>query len=192
MSEYIKTGISIIWLLLLLYWLLAGLFSKKVKQEEPLLHRFVYYWLPLIVASLLLGPGEWFGHTWLRTNFVEHNNLVGGTGLLIAFVGAALACRARFLLGKNWSLAVQQKENHEFIRRGPYAVVRHPIYTGLLLLFAGNGLIVGDNRAIVAVVLVFVSFWLKLKKEEKWMEDTFGDDYREYKKRTAALFPFLL
>lgn len=192
MSEYIKIGLKITWLIVLTYWFISGLRTKKVDQQETFLKRFVQYWLPLIIAILLLGPGEWFGHSWLRENFVEHTNLVGIIGLVISVIGAIIACTSRYLLGKNWSLSVQKKENHQLIQDGIYKIVRHPIYTGLLLLFIGNAIIVGDYRAIIAVLIVFVSLWLKLKKEEKLLTETFGAKYTEYKNQTKALIPYLL
>lgn len=192
MSEYIKIGIKATWLIVLTYWFISGLNAKKVKHQETFLKRFVQYWLPLIIAILLLGPGDWYGHSWLRENFVEHSNLVGIIGLSISVIGAIIACTSRYRLGKNWSLSVQKKENHQLIQDGIYKVVRHPIYTGLLLLFIGNAIIVGDYRAIIAVLIVFVSLWLKLKKEEKLLTETFGTKYTEYKNRTKALIPYLL
>lgn len=192
MSEYIKIGLKITWLIVLTYWFISGLRAKKVDHQETFFKRFVQYWLPLIIAILLLGPGEWFGHSWLRENFVEHTNFVGIIGLVISVIGAIIACTSRYLLGKNWSLSVQKKENHQLIQRGIYKIVRHPIYTGLLLLFIGNAIIVGDYRAIIAVLIVFVSLWLKLKKEEKLLTETFGAKYTEYKNQTKALIPYLL
>lgn len=192
MNEYIKIGLKITWLIVINYWLISSIGTKKVKAQESLFKRFIHYWLPLIIATLLLGPGEWFGHTLLRENFVPHTNLVGTIGLLFSILGAFIACWSRYILGKNWSLAVQQKENHELIQNGLYKIVRHPIYTGLLLLFIGNTLIVGDYRGIVAVLLIFISFWYKLHKEEKLLKDTFGNLFIEYKNKTKALIPFIL
>jgi len=163
MSEYIKLGLKLIWLVVLGYWFISGLKVKTAIGSESAFKRFILYWLPLLIAFLLMGPGRWFGHTWFRENFVEHSNLVGGIGLTICIIGGIIACWSRYALGKNWSLAVQKKEKHELVRTGMYKRVRHPIYTGLLLLFIGNALIVGDYRAILAVVIVFVSFWFKLK-----------------------------
>lgn len=113
-------------------------------------------------------------------------------GISISVIGAIIACTSRYSLGRNWSLSVQRKENHQLIQTGIYKIVRHPIYTGLLLLFIGNAIIVGDYRAILAVLIVFISFWLKLKKEEKLLTETFGTEYKEYKNRTKALIPYLL
>lgn len=192
MSDYIGIGLKVTWLFVLTYWVLSGLSTKKVKYQETFFKRFIQYWLPLIIAVLLLGPGEWYGHSWLRENFIEHTNMVGTIGLSISIFGAIIACASRYTLGKNWSLSVQRKENHQLIHDGIYKIVRHPIYTGLLLLFIGNAIIVGDYRAIIAVLIVFVSLWLKLKKEEKLLIETFGIEYKEYKNQTKALIPYLL
>lgn len=192
MNEYIKTGLKITWLIVLGYWFLSGLNAKKAESQESFIKRFAQYWLPLIIAMLLLGPGEWFGHSWLRENFVEHSNLVGITGLSISIVGAIIACSSRYTLGKKWSLSVQRKESHQLIQNGIYRIIRHPIYTGLLFLFIGNAIIVGDYRGLIAVAIVFVSLWLKLRKEERLMTETFGAKYTAYKNRTKALIPYLL
>ena len=192
MSEFIKIGLKITWLIVLTYWFVLGLTAKKVESQESFLKRFLFYWLPLIVAILLLGPGEFFGHTLLRENFVPHTDFVGIIGLTFCIFGALIACWSRYKLGKNWSLSVQKKENHELIQNGIYKIVRHPIYTGLLLLFTGNAIIVGDYRGIIAVLIVFISFWLKLTKEEKLLTEVFGIQYIEYRKRTKALIPYIL
>jgi protein-S-isoprenylcysteine O-methyltransferase Ste14 len=143
-------------------------------------------------ATYLLGPGEWFGHTLLRENFVPHTDLVGIIGLIFCGVGVTIACWSRVQLGKNWSLSVQQKENHELISSGAYKIVRHPIYTGLLLMFFGTSIIVGDWRGLIAVAIITASFWVKLRKEEQWLIEVFGDEYVEYKNRTNALIPWLV
>jgi protein-S-isoprenylcysteine O-methyltransferase Ste14 len=95
-------------------------------------------------------------------------------------------------LGRNWSATVTVKQDHELIRTGPYAIVRHPIYTGVLFGFIGTALAVGQWRGVLAVVIVFVSFWRKLRIEERWMSETFGEQYRLYRAHTRALIPFLL
>jgi protein-S-isoprenylcysteine O-methyltransferase Ste14 len=148
--------------------------------------------LPLILAALLLGPGKWFGHTLIREKFVEHTNLVGCMGLFIAAIGLVIACWSRYLLGKNWSLSVQKKENHELIQTGFYSVVRHPIYTGVLLIFTGNVIIVGDYRGFISLAIVFYSFWFKLKKEENVLIELFGKSYLDYQKKTKIILPYIL
>ena len=84
------------------------------------------------------------------------------------------------------------KEDHEFITSGPYALVRHPIYTGLLLAIVGCALARGEWRGVLAVALVFGALWQKLKLEEKWMRVQFGESYEAYSRRVAALVPHIL
>lgn len=192
MSEYIKIGLKITWFIVITYWFISGFGNKQIKNQESIFKRFLQYWLPLIVAVLLLGPGEWFGESLIRENFVPHSDFVGNIGLGFCVIGAIVACWSRYLLGKNWSLSVQRKESHELIQNGIYKILRHPIYTGLLILFIGNAIIVGDYRGIIAVIVVFISFWFKLLKEEKILTDTFGNKYIDYKNRTKALIPYLL
>ena len=191
MSEYIKILLKIIWLIVIVYWTISSFKVKNVKKTNSLLNNIMFYWLPLFVAVMLLGPGEWFGHTWLREQFTEHSDTVGLIGLLFSSVGAIISCRARYIIGNNWSLSVQQKENHELITNGIYKIVRHPIYLGLLNLFIGNAIIVGDYRAIIAVIIVFISFLIKIKNEEKNMIELFGEKYDKYKKETKALIPYI-
>jgi len=156
------------------------------------LKRFVADWLPLLIACYLLGPGEWFGRSWLHARFVPSSPVVESVGLTLCIAGAFVACWSRFLLGRNWSLAVQVKEDHELIERGPYASIRHPIYTGLLAMFAGSAVMIGEWRTAVAFVIVAVSFWFKAKREEHLMLQQFGEQYAAYVQRTKALIPRLL
>ena len=185
-------ALRITWLVLIVYWLWSGRKVKRAARSEPALKRFFIYWLPLIAASLLLGPGEWFGHSWLREQFVPHSVLVESIGLAFCIAGTALACRARHLLGRNWSGTVQLKADHELIEAGPYRLIRHPIYTGLLLLFFGNAIMVGDWRGLFVVAFVFASFWYKLRLEERWLGEQFGTRYADYLKKTKALIPGVL
>lgn len=189
MPPFFEHGLRACWLAVIGYWLWSARRVKAPKRTESLAKRFLAHWLPLIVAVLLLGPGEWFGHSLLREQFVPHTTLVYSIGLALCIAGAALAIWSRFILGANWSAQVQIKQGHELIQRGPYALIRHPIYTGLILLFAGNAVMVGDWRGVLAVAIVTVSFWRKYLLEEKLLAQEFGTSYAEYRKRTYPLFP---
>lgn len=191
MPPFFEHALRLCWLAFLGYWLWSARKVKAPKLREPLARRFLVHWLPLVVAVLLLGPGEWFGHSWLREQFVPHTTPVYSIGLILCIAGTALAIWSRAILGANWSAQVQIKQGHELIQRGPYAHIRHPIYTGLILLFAGNALMVGDWRGVLAVAIVVVSFWRKYLLEEKLLAREFGPAYADYRKRTSPLFPFL-
>jgi protein-S-isoprenylcysteine O-methyltransferase Ste14 len=87
---------------------------------------------------------------------------------------------------------VTVKSGHELITTGPYAFVRHPIYTGLLLGFAGSALAVGEWRGILAFVIVTVALWRKLRVEEERMQEQCGDTNGTYRRHVSALIPCLL
>jgi len=99
---------------------------------------------------------------------------------------------ARRHLGRNWSGSVTIKADHELITTGPYRIARHPIYTGLLIAFAGNALVVGEVRGLIAFAIAFAALWRKLKLEERFMREQFGQAYVDYSRRVAAVVPFLL
>ena len=191
MPPFFEHGLRACWFVVIGYWLWSARRVKAPKRTESLAKRFFAHWLPLMVAVYLLGPGDWFGHSLLREQFVPHTMPVYSTGLALCVAGVALAIWARAILGANWSAQVQIKQGHELIQRGPYALIRHPIYTGLILLFAGNAVMVGDWRGVLAVAIVTVSFWRKYLLEETLLAQEFGQSYIDYRKRTYPLFPFL-
>jgi protein-S-isoprenylcysteine O-methyltransferase Ste14 len=98
---------------------------------------------------------------------------------------------AREHLCRNWSSSVSINQDHELITTGPYAVVRHPIYTGILAGFLGLAIAVSEVRGFVVFVLIFLGFWAKLRMEEQWMRSQFGETYAQYVRRSAALVPYL-
>jgi protein-S-isoprenylcysteine O-methyltransferase Ste14 len=77
------------------------------------------------------------------------------------------------------------------ITSGPYAVVRHPIYTGILAGLLGTAIALSQVRGFIAFALFFIMLWLKLRKEEQWMRSQFGETYATYAHQTAALVPYL-
>jgi protein-S-isoprenylcysteine O-methyltransferase Ste14 len=99
---------------------------------------------------------------------------------------------ARLILGRNWSGVITLKERHELIERGPYRVVRHPIYTGILAMIAGTAIALGYFGGFVGSLLVFVSFWVKLKREEDLMLKHFPAEYAAYQRRVKRIIPFLV
>jgi len=111
---------------------------------------------------------------------------------VVAALGLALTVWARMHLGANWSGTVTVKQDHELVRSGPYAWVRHPIYTGLLLMLAGTALALGEWRGVLALLIAFAALWRKLKLEERWMRETFGTAYDDYRRSVKALLPGIL
>ena len=180
------------WLFFLGYWLWSARRLKPSTRAEPALPRFFKYWLPIILAILLMWPNAWLDGTVLGRRFLPDTYGLALLGLLLIVAGVLFACWARYILGSNWSSEVQLKQDHELIERGPYRYVRHPIYTGILLALLGTVVLLGEWRALVGFVIMFVSFWRKLRLEEAWLSEHFGPTYGEYMQRVKALIPGLL
>ena len=98
-------------------------------------------------------------------------------GAAVTIAGLLFAVWAREHLGRNWSRSVTIKQGHELITTGPYAVVRHPIYTGILTGFLGTAIALSQVRGFIGFVLIFLVLWLKLRTEEEWMRSQFGETY---------------
>lgn len=112
-------------------------------------------------------------------------------GAFVTVMGVALAIWARHDLGKNWSAQVIIREGHELIRSGPYARIRHPIYTGILTAMAGTAIAIGEYRAIMGLAVATIGFFFKAKREEQFMTLEFGSAYEEYKRATGLFLPRL-
>lgn len=112
-------------------------------------------------------------------------------GAAVTVGGLLFAVWARRYLGRNWSSSVTIKQDHELITTGPYSLVRHPIYTGILTGFLGTAIALSQVRGFIGFVLVLLILWPKLRIEEKWMRSQFGETYADYARHTAALVPYL-
>jgi protein-S-isoprenylcysteine O-methyltransferase Ste14 len=145
----------------------------------------------VIAGMLLWAPGVPLV-PWLDARFVPLTTWAFRGGAAVAVAGFLFTVWAREHLGRNWSGIVTVKQDHELVVTGPYALVRHPIYTGLLLAFAGTALARSEWRGVSAVVIASLALWRKLTLEERWMQEQFAQQYRAYKHRVAALVPFVL
>ena len=114
------------------------------------------------------------------------------TSDVVCVLGLFVTIWARRTLAGNWSSDVTFKKDHELIRRGPYRFVRHPIYTGLLIMCLGTAIEIARVRSWLAVPLMAAAFWIKLRQEERLMLSHFPDEYRAYQKEVKALVPFVV
>jgi len=183
--------VQILWAAWLTYWIVSATSVKTTRQRESIASRSAHF-IPMVTATALILTPPFYGADFLFARFVPSSAAVGWCGRALVFAGLSFSAWARIHLGRNWSSRVTLKEDHELICSGPYALVRHPIYTGLLLAIAGTALVEGQWRALLALLLMGISFWRKLRVEERLMRLTFADEYRKYCARTAALIPFVL
>jgi protein-S-isoprenylcysteine O-methyltransferase Ste14 len=111
---------------------------------------------------------------------------------LIVLAGGAFTVWARVTLGRNWSAEVTFKQDHELIESGPYALVRHPIYTGLIVMALGTAINYGRAVGFALLISLCGGLWWKARQEEQVMSSHFPTAYAEYKARVHAIIPFLL
>jgi len=171
------------------WWFKAGNVKTTTREQTRLSRSFDV--ILLVLAALLL----WLPSTpipWLNARFIPRAGWEFWMGAASAATGLLFTVWARRHLGRNWSGVVTVKQDHELIESGPYSLVRHPIYTGLLLAFAGTALAVGEWRGVLAILLALGCFWRKWRLEELWMQEQFGERYSIYCRRVAAVVPFLV
>ena len=178
------------WLSWALYWWLLSLDVKAPSRIEPVESRLLHV-VPLLLAAYLLWVPK-VRFSFLGERFLPSDEWPFWVGAALTAGGLLFAVWARHHLGRNWSGIVTVKRDHELITTGPYAIVRHPIYTGLLLAFVGSAIARGEWRGVLAVALVLFSLWRKLLFEERWMREQFGDGYEAYSRRVRAIVPFVL
>ena len=178
------------WIGWLVLWRIMAFRVKATAQSENWASRLSHLAPLLLAGYLLAAPRVPFAV--LNTRFVPLAIWPAALGAGLTFAGLLFSVWARFTLAGNWSDFVQIKHDHELIVEGPYRWVRHPIYTGLILMFAGTALAVGEWRGVLAVAIAAASFWRKLRLEETVMRRQFGDGYDRYAQRVRALIPFLI
>jgi protein-S-isoprenylcysteine O-methyltransferase Ste14 len=178
-----------LWCAWALYWCLTALSSKTTVRREPFTTRLGYA-AAVIAAGLLLVWRDvpW---SWLAVRLWPRSFGAYWCGVALLAAGLAFAVWARVHLGRNWSGSVTVKEGHELIRSGPYAWVRHPIYTGLIAAVAGTAITSGTVRAFLGLAVLCASLLYKLRAEERFMRETFPGEYERYSAQVPALIPFL-
>lgn len=112
-------------------------------------------------------------------------------GDVVAIGGVIFAIWARVTIGRNWSGLVTLKKDHELQMRGPYAVVRHPIYTGLYAMCVDTAITFGEIVNALVFVVVVVTFTLKICTEESLMCEAFPNEYPDYRRRVKSVIPFV-
>jgi len=190
MLWFYESFFPVVWIVFLLYWNIKAANTKTTQRLESAASRILRVFIFLIAIILLSIPR--IPLPWLYLQLWPVGLWPFWLGAAVTIAGLLFAIWAREHLGTNWSRSVTIKQGHELITTGPYAVVRHPIYTGILTGFFGMAIAVSQVRGFIAFVLVFLALWIKLRMEEQWMRSQFGEAYDTYANQTAALVPYLL
>jgi protein-S-isoprenylcysteine O-methyltransferase Ste14 len=180
---------AIIWIGWLVTWMAAALWSAPVQKRAVTRHTWAYRVALFAGAVLLLHSTRRL----LNETPLWHVGDDGAYALAsLALAGILFAWWARIYLGPLWSGAIVRKEGHRVVDTGPYAWVRHPIYTGLMLAIVATAVAQGTISGCLGAALIVTGFWLKARAEESFLTAELGAEaYGDYRCRVPMLVPFL-
>ena len=182
--------LPICWGIFFVVWIVAAIFSKRTVYHESGARRLRYL-APVVFGWNLLFRGARLPPP-LNLRLIPQTDAILIVAAILGIAGLGLCLWARSVLGRNWSGTVTLKENHELIVRGPYRLVRHPIYTGLMAMIIATAMQQAHVAGMLGAILVFASFWIKSSSEEEVMVKQFPDQYPAYRQRVKRIIPFVL
>jgi len=177
------------WVAWIVSWVVAALWSGATLRKPVTPLTWLYQSL-LLAGSVLL---YYRTARWLGAGRLYHVGFGGGYALaVLAILGFCFAWWARIHLGRLWSGSVTLKEGHHVVETGPYAIVRHPIYTGLLVAVIATAVALATVPSLLSIVFIAAGIWLKARIEENWLCAELGEgEYDAYRKRVPMLVPFM-
>lgn len=187
---YLRDKIAALLIFLgLFYAVMAVVGRKKTKQRESLSARLPHIaamiaaFVLLFERSVSLGP--------FSRRFLPDSESAASAGVLLTACGLTLAIWARTHLSTNWSANIVIRARHSLVRTGPYAHLRHPVYSGLLLAISGTALAQEEWRGLLALAIVVAAFSIKAKREEAFLRGEFGIEFDEHAQHTGFFLPRL-
>lgn len=179
--------IGTMWLAIFIIWAISGLSVKRTvgsssdTRARISLGGVLIGWFLLFYQAIQPAP--------LRERFVPYGPAAAYTGLALTTVGLGFALWARFTIGQNWGRLITVQEGHKVVRTGPYAIVRHPIYSGFMLATLGTAIAHGEVAGLIATALVVICWGYKSRLEERFMIEQFGAEYEQYRREVKGLIP---
>jgi len=176
-----------VWIVWWVSWMAAAVWSDRAVKSPPLKVHILYRFFPVFGGALLLGrfrPAE-------QLRLWRTPDVVSWAMVAVAIAGFAFTWWARLHLGRLWSSSVSRKAHHHIIDTGPYAIVRHPIYTGVIVASAATAAQLGTAWAWLGMGLMTLGWYVKARLEERFLRDELGAAaYDGYKRRVPMLVPF--
>ena len=170
-----------LWLAIFIYWVIRS-------RDRGILNEIAGL-LKLFLSGFILHIPAFFG-----IHLLSYSTPLPAmiAGLFLLFSGFVFCTAAREYLAHNWSGKVALQENHKLINSGPYKIVRHPVYSGVLAMMAGTGIIIGNAFGFLWILFCFCGLFRKSRQEEELLEKEFGEAYGQYKKETKMIIPCVL
>lgn len=179
------------WLVFVVYWAITAGRAKRNAAVQSwwrqMLLRLAVVALVVIALRVPLVRQE----LRMAQALQDRSVAMGAIGAALAVLGVGLAVLARSYLGENWGMPMSRKEDPALVTRGPYALVRHPIYTGMMIAMLGSA--IGFSiKWVLPLVVGGAYFVYSARREEELMRAQFPDAYPPYMRRTWMLIPFVL
>jgi protein-S-isoprenylcysteine O-methyltransferase Ste14 len=178
---------GLLWTAWLVGWAIASFTAAKSVVRQPVSGRLTHGLLVVAGAILIMGQNPRLAP--LMRPVYPSRAWIGWVGVAVCAIGLAFAVWARVQIGRFWSGAVALKAEHALIRGGPYAITRHPIYSGLLLALLGTAITRDTQAAFLGLPFLFAGLIVKAKQEERLLLERFGPEYEKYRAEVPALIP---
>jgi protein-S-isoprenylcysteine O-methyltransferase Ste14 len=177
------------WIVFVAYWAIGALKTRRTAASESFASRYGILFLEILGFVLLFSDAAEIGV--LGWKVISRSDWMAWVGVGLTWAGIGIALWARWHLGQYWSARITIKEDHKLIRTGPYARLRHPIYTGLDLAAIGSAITIDEWKCVVGVCLIVIGYWIKARKEERMLTTQFGEAFSEHCRDTGFLLPKL-
>jgi protein-S-isoprenylcysteine O-methyltransferase Ste14 len=176
--------IGIGWTVFWVGWLLAAFTAKASREHSSLLSALR---IGLFVAAAFVIRLSWRG----GGHSLGVGPVLAGSGLALWVAGLGLAIWARLYIGRNWGMPMSRREEPDLVTTGPYRLIRHPIYTGIIAALIGTALAT-TLLGLIPAALLAGFFIFSATREESFLAKEFPDTFPPYKAKTKMLIPFVL
>jgi protein-S-isoprenylcysteine O-methyltransferase Ste14 len=185
-----STVLQVSWAVWLVSWLVAAAWSSPAVSRPAWSGERLYRLVTVAGAILLFGYHPFW--SWTGNVIWQVGPVVAWTLAGLTLCGFAFMWWARITLGRLWSGGVTRKADHEIVVSGPYRLVRHPIYSGLILSVLASAVMRGTDEACAGAALFVLGLFLKARVEERFLRTELGEErYDAYARRVPMLVPLL-
>lgn len=177
---------EVIWIGWLVSWMAASFWSSRTEKRVATRQTWIYR-AAIFTGAILMTP--WAGRVIGEKRVWEVSTNLACALIVLMFLGLLLTWQARIHLGRLWSSAITRKERHRVVDTGPYAFVRHPIYTGIITAVLATAVAEATFTALAGAAFICSGLYLKARAEERFLMVEL--DYESYRRRVPMLIPFL-
>ena len=180
-------AVVVVWLLWVASWIAAAFWADRA-AARPAAGDQAFYRIATVGGAALLFIGD---RPFSSAQLWTFGPAIAWSLVVLVALALAFTWWARLYLGRLWSSSVTKKANHRVVDTGPYAIVRHPIYTGVLSAIYATAILKGEAIGILGAVLMTLGFWLKARLEERFLREQLGaETYDSYRRKVPMLVPF--